>query len=93
MTTQGHLLDTDLLHPPAATTSSREQFPSKLYALLELADERGDLAVSWQPHGRAFRILDEAAFMRDAAPIYFRQTKIRSFYRQLNLWGYKRYVL
>ena len=72
---------------------SREQFPVKLYSLLDMAHMQGigcSGAVAWLPHGRAFKILDENEFMEVAVPMFFKQTKIRSFYRQLNLWGYKR---
>ena len=72
-------------------TYSREQFPIKLYALLESADSQSMLCsgCTWLHHGRAFKIYDEIQFMK-CVPKYFKQTKIRSFYRQLNLWGFKR---
>ncbi|KAL7540922.1 hypothetical protein ACHAXR_010478 [Thalassiosira sp. AJA248-18] len=74
--------------------SSKGQFPTKLYAMLELADVQGygssSNAVAWLPHGRAFRVLDEKIFVESIVPVFFKQTKIRSFYRQLNLWGFKR---
>lgn len=71
---------------------SREQFPAKLYAILELANMQaaGSSGCSWLPHGRAFKIFDEHKFMNSCVPIFFKQTKIRSFHRQLNLWGFKR---
>jgi len=73
---------------------AREQFPEKLYAILELArsESRGCSSdvVTWLPHGRAFRVLDVDRFMTDIVPTFFNQTRIRSFYRQLNLWGFKR---
>jgi len=75
----------------------REQFPIKLYALLDLAsaidaNTKGAAvaSVAWLPHGRAFRIEDQREFMEVAVPMFFKQTKIRSFFRQLNLWGYRR---
>ncbi|KAL7539780.1 hypothetical protein ACHAXR_011203 [Thalassiosira sp. AJA248-18] len=78
----------------AMQKSSKEQFPTKLYEMLELADVQGygssSNAVAWLPHGRAFRVLDEQSFMESIVPVFFNQTKIRSFYRQLHLWGFKR---
>lgn len=72
----------------------RGQFPAKLYALLELSDlspgGKARLGVGWLPTGRAFRVSDASAFMEKAAPLFFRQTKFRSFCRQLNLWGFRR---
>ncbi|KAL7524789.1 hypothetical protein ACHAXR_000716 [Thalassiosira sp. AJA248-18] len=74
--------------------SFKGQFPVKLYAMLELADVQGygssSNAVVWLPCGRAFRVLDDQRFMESIAPLFFKQTKVRSFYRQLNLWGFKR---
>ena len=86
-------------YPPVQKTNilmarSRVQFPVKLYySLLEMAHTQCigcSGAVIWLTHGRAFKILDEDEFMEVDVPIFFKQTKIRSFYRQLNLWGYKR---
>lgn len=76
-------------------TGPQDQFPIKLYTMLELADARGSAwssgaVVAWLPHGRAFRILDEEMFVDAIAPLFFRLTKIRSFHRQLHLWGFKR---
>ena len=74
---------------------AREQFPEKLYFILELARSESNgctsEVVSWLPHGRAFRVLDVDRFMQDIVPMFFNQTSIRSFYRQLNLWGFKRW--
>ena len=71
----------------------KANFPSKLYAILELADNNLEVAkaVTWLPHGRAFKIVDKDTLMK-VVPMFFNQTKIRSFNRQLNLWGFKRYV-
>lgn len=73
---------------------SRDHFPTKLYALLELASSRGlgsaSDAIAWLPNGRAFQIVRVGAFVADVAPLFFRLTKVRSFHRQLNLWGFKR---
>ena len=69
-------------------------FPTKVYKILEMADTRSSGCspdvVAWLPHGRAFRIIDEDKFLKDVVPMFFRQTKLKSFYRQLNSWGYKR---
>ncbi len=47
-------------------------------------------AVTWLPHGRAFRIHNKTKFMEEVVPVFFNQTKIRSFNRQLHLWGFHR---
>ena len=67
-------------------------FPTKLYAMLELADSIPDFskAITWLPHGRAFLIIDEVTFMQQIVPYFFNQTRLHSFNRQLHLWGFKR---
>ena len=73
---------------------SKGKLPLKLYRMLELADAEGfgsySDSVAWLPHGRAFKVVHKDRFMRYIAPNFFKQTKIRSFDRQLNLWGFKR---
>lgn len=70
------------------------QFPGKLYLMLQSANDGcfgySSDVVSWLPNGLAFRVLDEEKFVESVAPLFFKQSKIRSFYRQLNLWGFKR---
>jgi len=60
--------------------------------MLELADNIFEFAqaVTWLPHGRAFRIHNKDKFMQDVVPFFFNQTKIRSFNRQLHMWGFRR---
>ena len=59
-------------------TKSKSEFPVKLYAMLELADNIPEFAqaITWLPHGRAFRVLDKAKFMKEVIPVFFNQTKI-----------------
>lgn len=66
-------------------------FPIKLHELLDQIEADG-LAhvISWQAHGRAFLVHDPAEFVSHVLPKYFKQTKITSFQRQLNLYGFCR---
>mmetsp|Transcript_16146 Transcript_16146/g.34117 ORF Transcript_16146/g.34117 Transcript_16146/m.34117 type:complete len:391 (+) Transcript_16146:93-1265(+) len=73
----------------------REQFPVKLYTMLVMASNgitEISTCVSWLPHGRAFKIWNEDKFMTVVVPLFFKQTKIRSFFRQLSFWGYRRII-
>lgn len=66
-------------------------FPLKLHSMLDKIEEDG-LAhvISWQPHGRAFLIHKPKEFADQVMPKYFKQTKLTSFQRQLNLYGFNR---
>ena len=83
-----------LASPPSPRKNHKnveELFPAKLYHMLEEVDAMGlSAAVSWQHHGRAFVINDRQLFMKEVVPKFFKATKLRSFQRQLHLWGFHR---
>ncbi|KAL7464016.1 hypothetical protein ACHAXS_004361 [Conticribra weissflogii] len=66
-------------------------FPVKLHEMLDRIEADG-LAhvVSWQPHGRCFVVHKPKEFVNHVMPKYFKQTKMASFQRQLNLYGFNR---
>mmetsp|Transcript_27951 Transcript_27951/g.43422 ORF Transcript_27951/g.43422 Transcript_27951/m.43422 type:complete len:445 (-) Transcript_27951:254-1588(-) len=68
-----------------------ETFPVKLHKLLDQI-EGTELSsiVSWQPHGRAFIVHNQFRFVEEILAKYFRQSKLTSFQRQLNLYGFFR---
>jgi hypothetical protein len=62
-----------------------------LHDMLEKMATVGDASiVSWQPHGKAFRVHHPEAFARTVMPNYFKQTKYKSFQRQLHMYGFQR---
>lgn len=59
-------------------------FPFKLHHLLEEAEDCcTDHIISWLPSGEAFKIHDPEAFADTVMTKYFKQTKLKSFTRQL----------
>ena len=60
--------------------------------LEEMATAGGDASiVSWQPHGKAFRVHRPDAFASTVMPRYFKQQKkYKSFQRQLHIYGFHR---
>jgi hypothetical protein len=65
-------------------------FPVKLHAMLDaVKTDRLDDIVSWQPHGRCFVVHDQKQFVNILMK-YFNISKVSSFQRQLNLYGFQR---
>jgi hypothetical protein len=59
-----------------------------LEEMTTIGDER---IVSWQPHGKAFRVHLADLFVKTVMPRYFsKQTKYKSFLRQLHIYGFHR---
>ena len=66
-------------------------FPLKLYRMLQTVTEEGkDNIVGWGQDGLSFHVHDTDLFLTDILPSYFRQTKYKSFQRQLNFYGFRR---
>lgn len=90
-------LDVDLEEPQEADVVQQRRggvaisFPLKLHAVLDQVETDG-LAhvISWMGHGRCFVIHKAKEFVDHVMPHYFRQTKLTSFQRQLNLYGFCR---
>ena len=64
-----------------------QPFPEKLMSVLSETD---DTIIGWQSHGRSFKIRDQRLFVEDVMPRHFKHTKLASFQRQLNLYGFRR---
>ncbi|KAL3927789.1 MAG: hypothetical protein SGBAC_012929 [Bacillariaceae sp.] len=70
-------------------TSIRVQkFPVKLYAIL--AQKEFNEIITWQPHGRAWRVLKPQAFESLVMPLFFEYSNYHSFNRLVNAWSFRR---
>lgn len=64
-----HLDDPVQRKPNAPRVGVKEAFPFKLHNMLKEADLEGfDRVVSWQSHGRSFRVHDRETFIREIMP-------------------------
>ena len=63
-----------------APQSQSTHFPYKLYDMLEyVADSKYSSAVSWSEDGTQFSIHDKVMLMDHVVPMFFKQSKFRSF--------------
>jgi hypothetical protein len=68
-----------------ASPSPKRYFPFKLLQLLEDASKEGnEHIVSWEAHGKAFKVHKPVDFENKLIKRYFRHTKYRSFVRQVS---------
>ena len=67
-----------------------EPFPERLHRLLTEVEAagHGDI-VSFTEDGRAFKVHKAEEFFRQIVQVYFKQTRLSSFKRQLNLYGFE----
>lgn len=74
-----------------ASVRSNTNFPVKLHYMLEEVERDGyDDIIAWQPHGRCFLVHKPKEFVEKLLPFWFSQSKIASFQRQLNIYGFQR---
>jgi hypothetical protein len=70
----------------AATNSATAAFPFKLRDMLNTAEREGfSHIVSWELNGQAFKVHRPVEFVSDVMPNFFRQTKLKSFQRQVRV--------
>lgn len=84
-------------HTNTTTASDSDNhlcFPQRLFRMLNKIDlqfEHLSHVVSWHESGMGFLIHDPDSFVKQVMPIFFRsQTKLTSFQRQLNNYGFQR---
>lgn len=66
-------------------------FPVKLHRMLTAVEQDGlEHIVSWNPDGRSFQVHSHDQFVAEVLPASFRQSKYKSFQRQLNFYCFQR---
>eukprot|EP00977_Amphora_coffeiformis_P021309 scaffold9178_cov176-Amphora_coffeaeformis.AAC.5 len=85
-----------IVDPPTAKRKGprggvQTPFPNRLFDMLDTCHNEGlESIVSWQPHGRSFIVHKPTQFETKILPRFFSQSKMSSFQRQLNLYGFLR---
>jgi len=74
--------DHEMMYVEMARGMDQSTFPFKLYEMLEYASNHRLASIVWTHDGEAFKIVDADAFMNDVAPLFFKQSKFRSFTRE-----------
>jgi len=73
--------------------TSMQQFPGKLHDMMSYIEQWGlDNIVSWVNNGRAVYVRDSEQLVEKILPLFFGQSKFRSFTRQMNMWNFSRIV-
>jgi HSF-type DNA-binding len=87
----GDMIDDGYIIEPVVRGGVASPFPTKLHEMLDDIERDGyGHVVSWQPHGRCFIVRKPKEFVEHVMPTYFKQSKLASFQRQLNLYGFQR---
>jgi hypothetical protein len=89
----GSMIDdgSSMTEPVVVRGGVTSPFPIKLHEMLDDIERDGyGHVVSWQPHGRCFVVRKPKEFVEHVMPTYFKQSKLASFQRQLNLYGFQR---
>jgi hypothetical protein len=75
--------------PSHTKDAGKLPFPAKLYRILRDAEgsSHGDI-IAWLPDGKSFKIHSEQKFCDVVMKHYFTQTNLKSFTRQLYLYGF-----
>jgi len=63
-------------------------FLIKLFEIV--SSPASDYLICWSEVGDSFRIIDRTKFAQDVLPLYFKHDNLRSFIRQLNIYGFQR---
>jgi hypothetical protein len=67
-----------------------QPFPDKLMGMLDQETAAHPDVITWCSHGRAFVVKKPKVFTAEVMINYFKQSKLTSFQRQLNLYGFRR---
>ena len=74
--------------PPNRRIRKTKYFPVWLHEILHSPISEG--VIQWMNHGRSFSIVDRYRFIETISPYSGKTIKLKSFMRQLQLYGFKR---
>ncbi|XP_069757309.1 heat shock factor protein 4 [Narcine bancroftii] len=71
-------------------SSTVPAFLTKLWTLVE--DPESNDLICWSANGTSFHVFDQGRFAKEVLPKYFKHNNMASFVRQLNMYGFGRWV-
>ncbi len=79
-------------HP--TTTTMKKSFPMEVFTMLAVLEDLGlsREICSWNTHGRSFQVHNNDKFVKFILPKFFRSIKMRSFQKQLSMYGFRRVI-
>ena len=72
----------------ASLLKKQQSFPMKLHEILACKEYNN--IITWLPHGRAWKILNDDMLVEKVLGTFFNHKSRASFLRQVNNWGFKR---
>ena len=83
-----HYTDFSIVKPSRRQSLNVSTFPSKLHLILSTSSFQN--VIEWLPHGRSWRLTKPQMFEDEIIPLFFRDTSLSSFMRQVQAWGFRR---
>lgn len=88
---EDHVEDEEEDDDSKADDDNNDTFPFKLYRMIAEAERDGkDSIISFNSKGKCFMIHKPREFVTEIMPKYFTTSRMSSFQRQLNLYGFRR---
>jgi len=83
-------MSTDIASLSSVTLELDKVAPFLIKLFEIVSSPASDYLIGWSDMGDSFRIIDRTKFAQDVLPLYFKHDNLRSFIRQLNIYGFQR---
>lgn len=81
------------IHQTKLRMENKHEVPAFLSSLYDMLDTaKFNDIIAWANDGHAFQVLDYLEFQSKVLPMYFRHCNFHSFHRQLNMYGFRKFL-